>query len=701
MSNDFSENKIELTDEYAEIFNSVYGDTLSQDTEPESGSTPVIDPSDYYRDDLALDNTNDDESGNLSNSQDELPDSYYPDPEYLQNNISISDESSSINVHEDNGYYDEEEDEEYSDDEDEISDSSFSDYLSSKIAGTLFRIKGTGSNSSSTMYEEEEDLGREVSVKYASKYYGTNIFSLNIRIKISVILMVLMVYFSLQLPLPGMLKSLSVLICCVMAMQFVMIVLCLDVFTTGILNMFSGNFGADSLASISCIITTIDAIYTHFSNNATPHMPLCVLSSLSLLGILYSSYLSTRGIRKALRVPAIGKRIYTVTGESDVIGHDITLLKSTRPITGFVRRIEEEPLDESTQKKAAPFIIIISLIFTIAYSVYSKNYTDTAYIFSKIFAPSVSFCSLLCFALPFYVGSKRIFTYGAAIAGWSGTHNLGLSKNLIVTDRDLFPSDCIEIENVRIFADYSSDKVISYAGSLVTASESSLTECFSSLMDENNCTLAPIDGFEILSGGGFKGLIDGHVVICGNTDLMRLLDVRVPFKLVSPTSLLLSIDGVLYGIFNIKYKADPDVRRALVSLMRSNRHPVFATRDFNVTPDMIKEVFDVATDGYDFPPYADRFPISRAKPAEDSLISAVVCREGLGPLTAMADTGRSIFVITRMNVVITMVSSFIAPVLFFLMLMTGKQISLAFQLIYMAVCALPVLILGITANTSS
>ena len=68
---------------------------------------------------------------------------------------------------------------------------------------------------------------------------------------------------------------------------------------------------------------------------------------------------------------------------------------------------------------------------------------------------------------------------------------------------------------------------------------------------------------------------------------------------------------------------------------------------------MLHEVFDVATDGYDFPPYGDRFRISEAQPSETSKVSAVVCREGLGPLTHLADTGRSMYVAVRINLLIT------------------------------------------------
>ena len=65
---------------------------------------------------------------------------------------------------------------------------------------------------------------------------------------------------------------------------------------------------------------------------------------------------------------------------------------------------------------------------------------------------------------------------------------------------------------------------------------------------------------------------------------MRLMNVRIPFRLTDKTSVLLAIDGILYGIFSLHYEPMPQVRRALIDLVRSGRHPVFAIRDFNINP---------------------------------------------------------------------------------------------------------------------
>ena len=400
-------------------------------------------------------------------------------------------------------------------------------------------------------------------------------------------------------------------------------------------------------------------------------------------------------MRKALRVPAIGRRAYTVTGEMDVKAHEITLLKSLRPFSGFVRRTEEAAPDEEIFQKAALPLMFAALLLAIIVAAVKKSFGDLIFIYSAIFTPGVPIAALLCFALPFLLGSLRIFSSGAAIAGWSGLSDIGRSKNLIVTDRDLFPEGSVELENVRIFADGDPERIISFAGSMICAAGCSVSEVFGKLMEDNGCTTCRIDNFEYLSGGGMKGIIDGSVVICGSTELMRLMNVRVPYRLVGKTSVLLAIDGVLYGIFNVKYTPLPQVRQALINLIRSDRHPIFAIRDFNINPEMLAKTFDIATDGYDFPPYVERFKISAAAPGEDSKIAAVVCREGLGPLTHVAETGRKMYLAVRANLAVTLASSLLGVLLVFIKLISAGTVSPMFLLVYMLLSTVPVAVISV------
>ena len=577
---------------------------------------------------------------------------------------------------------------------------SFREYVLSLFASLFLRIKGTArGDTAATMSDSEEDLGPEVTPAAASKYYGSFTRPLSLRIKIGAVLLALLCYISLQLPLPGMLRTLPVSAAACFALQSAIMLLCLDVVTTAVLNVTRLRFGADTLAVFSCLISGADALIVALSDTARSHIPLCALTSLSLFGILISTYLSVKGLRKATRVPAIGKHFYSVTGENKLGKKELTLLKSQRPATGFVRRAEEAPPDETLFLRLAPILAVLALLLAAIVAAVSGCGLDFVYIFSALLAPAVPFMALSAFALPYFLGTARVFRVGGAIAGWSGLCDLGVSKSLIVTDRDLFPEECVTMESVRIFADGDAQNVISYAGTMVAAVGSCAAGCFGKLMEENSCSLKHVENFECLPGGGASGIIDGHTVLCGSTDLMRLMNVRIPFRLTDKTSVLLAIDGILYGIFSLHYEPMPQVRRALVDLVRSGRHPVFAIRDFNINPELLHNIFDIATDGYDFPPYVERFELSTPSSGKDSRIAAVVCNEGLGPLTEVADVGHKIYMSTRLNLLLTTLAAVLGVFTVFVKFLTAGSVSLGFILVFMLLWALLAAAASLYVNT--
>jgi len=618
--------------------------------------------------------------------------SYRDDPDYTDapESIDNTDEDD-----EDFDDYDDESSRRYRE-SDMYAPPTFREYLLSILASVWLKLRGTvRGRTAATMRDSSEDLGDEVTPAEASKYYGSFLRSMRYRLRISGVALAVLLYISLEMPVPGMMKSLPVASAFCFGMQAVIMLLGLDMVTNAITNAVRLHFGADSLAVVSCFFTGLDALIVALSKTAAQHMPLCAISSASIVGLLLASYLSARGLRKATRVPAIGKHFFAVTGENTLEKDQITLLKSLRSVRGFVRRTEEAGPDETLYRRLAPALFVLALILSIIVMIAKKSYPEFIYILSAMLALTVPFGAMLSFSLPFFLGSNRIFKFGAAIAGWSGLCDIGASKNLIVTDRDLFPESAVSIESVRIFADEDAQKVISYAGSMMQASGCCAAGCFGELMRETYSPARPIDGFEVMPGGGMKGIIEGHVVLCGSTDLMRLMNVRIPFRLTDKTTVLLAIDGILYGIFSLKYEGQPQIRRALTDLVRTARPPVFAVRDFNVNPEMLHNTFDIATDGYDFPPYVERFRLSEpSEDTKDERIAAILCNEGLAPLTSVTAIGRSMFLATNINLILNVIASVLGVVLvFFRFLSTGAN-PLANLFLYMVFWTLPVLLVS-------
>ena len=78
-----------------------------------------------------------------------------------------------------------------------------------------------------------------------------------------------------------------------------------------------------------------------------------------------------------------------------------------------------------------------------------------------------------------------------------------------------------------------------------------------------------------------------------------------------------------------------------------------------------------------------------------SQVSAVVCREGLGPLTHLADTGRSMYVAIRMNLILTALTAAAGTLLVFIRLIGPGILNAWLPFVLMALDAIFVMLISL------
>lgn len=542
--------------------------------------------------------------------------------------------------------------------------------------------------------EEAEDLGPEMDADRASRYYGSHIKFLRARVRVAAVISLVLMYISLGLPVFGRLNDPAVGALMCLIGELAVVIVCLDVFTAGIVDLFRKKAGAGSLIAVSCVISALDAVITAAAGKDTG-LPFCAVSALSITCALWASLLQCKGNRISLRTLALTREPFAVTAETGVADGDITLIKTKTGTENFVRRVEEITPDEEAYSTLAPWLMIAALVLSLIAAIISRSFSSFVHILAAIFMPAAPLTALLAFPLPYSIVSRKIFHSGSAIAGWSGLCDIGGSKRIVITDRDIFPANTVSITSVRILEGMSPQKIISYAGSVIAASGSGLAPVFTELMDKNGCALESVGEFCCHEGGGLTAMINGEEVLCGNSGFMHLMGVRLPQKLASKSSVFVSVNGMISAIFTINYTPVVTVQKALALLLRTRRQAVFAIRDFNVTPEMIRHKFKLPTDGFDFPSFARRYDISAAVRADDSKIAAVISREGLGALVELSDEGHRLFTTVRLSVLMSLLCTVIGMIMMFLLCATGAfdSASVGNMLLYQLLWLLPELAL--------
>lgn len=566
----------------------------------------------------------------------------------------------------------------------------------SALAFIAMKIKQSQVTLGETSYESE-DLGEEMQPDKAARFYGKHIAGLRLRTRIAFVLCVLMAYISYGLPVPGALADVGVKSAVCLIMMISVMFCGLDIITTGIMSIVRFKLHASALIVVSCLLCMIDAFLSAASVSEKV-VPFCVIPALTIAFTLLGSVMNARSNKIILNTAAASKHPYVVTAESELSGGDITLVKGRKPIDGIVRRTEEDGPDESVFGVLTPYFVVAALVLSIIAAVISKSFSSFAHILSGIFVCAAPIAMLLTFPLPFFISIKSLIRSGSTIAGWSGLYDIGKAKHLIVTDGDLFPKGCVKISRTRVFAGMEPERIISFAGSIISASGSAMVHPFAELMRKAGGGLMPVEAFSVHESGGLTAMIDGEDVYCGNAAFMRLMGVVLPEKYVLNNGVYIAVAGVICGVFEMEYTASDAVKSALEELVGSDRHAIFAVRDFNITPSMLSVKFDMPTDGFDFPPYSERYAISGAEPSEASKPAALISREGLSALVSLADHGKMLFSRIRLSVMLSVVSAVVGMLVMFILSLSALP-SVVTALSYLLAWLLITVILSFSIST--
>lgn len=540
--------------------------------------------------------------------------------------------------------------------------------------------------------DDDEELGEELPPEKASRFYESFIGGLHIRVRIAFVLSLVLTYISFGLPVTGAMSATAVKSAVALILLLAVMICGLDIMTSGLIAIAHRRPNANTLIALSALFCVIDGFLAACGVKGTK-LPFCAVPALTISFSLLGSLLNCRSSRIVFNTVSSSRKPYTVTAETSVTGDGVTILKSRMTTKGFVRRTEEAGPDENVYGVMAPYLIVIALLLSLISAAVSKSFAQFAHILSGIFVCAAPLAILLTYPLANFVSAKTLIKSGSAIAGWSGIYDIGKCRHMIITDFDLFPKGSVTISQTRIFAGMKPEKVVSLAGSMIAASGSALSPAFAELMKQGKGSLLRVENFRCHEGGGLIAMVDGVEVYCGSASFMHLMGVHLPDMFKIKNCVYVSEGDTICGMFQMEYTPVDSVREALYMLMRSDRHPVFAVRDFNITPQLLSVKYDIPTDGFDFPSFAQRYEISGAEPSEASKPAALVSREGLGAFVHLAEHAKGLYTRVRVSVMLSVMSTVIGMIVMFILSLTG-QMTVTAALSFLLVWLIPVLVIG-------
>lgn len=374
-----------------------------------------------------------------------------------------------------------------------------------------------------------------------------------------------------------------------------------------------------SLLALACLGDCAAALLLPGRTAATGYAAVaCFALTFAMRGGAYAS----RGKYDAFRTAAVSEPPYLVTDT------DHGACKQIGTLRGFYTDVVGKDLSANWQAALMPVILMATVVFAGLSSLGQGRGQDFLLDWSALLAAAASFALPLSYALPWARLSRRLQKDGCTVAGWPGAERISRKNSLILTDADLFPPGTIGLNGIKMFGEELS-QAASYAASLARASGSGLERLFDSLLREEGGSYEPVDDFSFYEEGGFSGTIHGESAILGTASFMRKMEVRLPGGLNLRTGIFLAVDRQLTAVFAVKYKPSENVDWALRLLRRGRILPILASRDPNITPELLRRKFNRGVK-VEYPSLSARVALSeqeggRGRPR------ALLYREGLLP----------------------------------------------------------------------
>lgn len=546
---------------------------------------------------------------------------------------------------------------------------------------------------------ESEPLPPEMEPRKAAKFYGSQAKPLRLRCRLSLVLTLILTWMSLQLPMAGLLgKSLAAQAGVSLVLTLAVMILSLDVITTGLRQLFDLHPGAESLATLGAILCCLDSALVYAGRGDI--LPYCAAACMSLTAALWGQRLLCSARRRTF-LAATGKSVTVMSVREGNHDTPAKILRSPLNDQSIVRRTEDDDIAQSTYASAAPVLILTALVLSVFASLNGQG-TYFLHIFSALVTVCASLSAFFFFPLPYALAARRLLDAGAALLGWAGIADLGRRPTLVVTDDDIFPPDDdileghIRFSSIYLTEDADTSRVLSYTCSMLAASEGGLAHPFLTLAKQRWISLMHVEDFTVREGGGYSATIDGNSVLVGSAGFMKLMGVRIPPKMEADTAIYTAVHGELAASFLMEYTPTKNVQNALITLLRGRSRAVFALRNFCITPRVLGRMFRLSADRLAIPSFETRCKLAQ-EISPPNTASALYSMGGLMSAVDLSETGRRLRNACRISSIISVVSSALGMVILFLLFRAGAfaPASAGNLVLYMALWALPVIILSI------
>ena len=453
-----------------------------------------------------------------------------------------------------------------------------------------------------------------------------------------------------------------------LAILLVQSVLSVDVLIRGIYLALKLRFDLMTMLVLTVMITVADAFF------AIPagRVPFCAISSLALLIALRSIELEKKAKWRTLKTVLSMKTPTAAVKEEKAWRELDCIFRQEGSLKDFTAMLETPDAAQKAMRIYAPLAALLTLLLAVFSTLRGNG--DFLWAWAGLLSAALPAGGFIACCRPFGILAKRLSQVGAAICGWRGSKILSGEGGIVITDNDLFPDASISMNGMKMYSDLPVRQVVGYATAVVQAAGSGLLPLFEEVMKNENARSYTVDSFRQYEGGGLGAEIRGDVVLLGSLAFMRLMGVKVPGGTRVQSAVYISVNKELAGVFALSYNPSGLTRNGLQQVLHSpGLTPILATRDFMITPGLVKKRYKIPADRLEFPVVAERAQLSSPEAGKNGKQGALMDRNNFISFAAAVAGGRQLRRTVRSAMLVSLLSGILGMALLFLLTYLGAE----------------------------
>ncbi len=413
-------------------------------------------------------------------------------------------------------------------------------------------------------------------------------------------------------------------ILCLAYLLLTAMLLCGDLLWKGFFRGMRLRVGVDTLGLFSGIFCLLDCVLQYSAEVPRGQKPYATLVIVQLAFLAYGDVCKRKANLSGCQVACKMEEPYLISLEEGKWNNRNTYTKSTAPLTDFTSQLQQDDGAQNIFAFFAPVFLILS--FSLATQL-TRNTEEFVWALSAFLLVSAPFGGGFVYGRPAKKVALRLKDLYTALAGWAGIAKIG--HQCVIGDSDLFPVGDVRITGRQEYNGFTEKKVLAYTTSLLDVGDVGCKKLFLDMMAYRGQKCSRCKKVAFHDGGGISAEINGEDVMVGGAAFMELMRITIPEGLFVNHAVFCAVNGRLAGFFALEYSLNNIVNHSLDNLLYERIRPVLATRDFSLTPEILRKRFHLNTVKMDFPSVMRRYDLSSQERPKEGRLCGILTREGI------------------------------------------------------------------------